>query len=166
MLVFQGRVVSDCDSSLPLLLFPFPPLCPLPLISSPQREKRWSISSAGGEKNSLSVSRGVSVQERGMRWEGNGVGQRWQKGMDTHAVTAQSPQPSLRGIKLGLTAALPTLLLYKMFLRQHLACKLAPRLCLLYSFYQLSGCYMGRMIIRPIMPPSALITIITHLKGG
>ncbi|CAG5890277.1 unnamed protein product [Menidia menidia] len=32
---------------------PSPP-CPLPLISSPQREKRWSISSAGGEKNSLS----------------------------------------------------------------------------------------------------------------
>lgn len=71
MLLFQGRVVSDCDphpptspSPHPLLLCPplslslSPHPCLLPPISSPQREKRWSISSAGGEKNSSSVSRG------------------------------------------------------------------------------------------------------------
>lgn len=66
MLLFQGRVVSDCDPhptpsssvllSLSLSLSPRP--CLLPPISLPQREKRWSISSAGGEKNSSSVSRG------------------------------------------------------------------------------------------------------------
>lgn len=71
MLLFQGRVVSDCDphpptSPSPHSLLLCPPLslslspcpCLLPPISSPQREKRWSISSAGGEKNSSSVSRG------------------------------------------------------------------------------------------------------------
>lgn len=72
---------------------------------------------------------------------------------------------SLPGIKLDLTAALPTRLHYKMFLRQHLACKLASRLCLLYSFYKLSGYDVGRMIIRQILPPSASLTIITHSKG-
>ncbi|KAM7372968.1 hypothetical protein PAMP_007856 [Pampus punctatissimus] len=66
------------------------------------REKRWSISSAGGEKNSSSVSRGVSGREMergkkreiGMRWgfgaRRNGGSQRWQKGMDRHTVAAQS----------------------------------------------------------------------------
>lgn len=71
MLLFQGRVVSDCDPHPHLPLTPLPPPlssslslslsprpCLLPPISSPQREKRWSISSAGGEKNSSSVSRG------------------------------------------------------------------------------------------------------------
>ena len=51
-----------------------------------------------------------------------------------------------------------------MFLRQHLACKLAPRLCLLYSFYQLSSCDVGSMIIRQILPPSARKMII-KLQG-
>lgn len=84
MLLSQGRVVSDCGPlshfflSLSLSFSPFAssvflciflsfslsslsflPPCLLPPISSPQREKRWSISSAGGEKNSSSVSRGV-----------------------------------------------------------------------------------------------------------
>lgn len=71
MPLFQGRVVSDYDppphfSFFSLCLFLFLSLSlvtPLPVfsllsISSPQREKRWSISSAGGEKNSSSVSRG------------------------------------------------------------------------------------------------------------
>lgn len=67
MLLFQGRVVSNSEppSFFSLFLFLYislssPPPCLLPPISSPQREKRWSISSAGGEKNSSSVSRGVS----------------------------------------------------------------------------------------------------------
>lgn len=65
MLLFKGRVVSDCDSSssLSLVTPPLPSLSLLPPISSPQREKRWSISSAGGERNSSSVSRGVSGRE-------------------------------------------------------------------------------------------------------
>ena len=68
-----------------------------PSISSPQREKRWSISSARGEKNSSSVSRGVSGKEREREgWDGalgqggNGGRQRWRKGMDRHAIAAQS----------------------------------------------------------------------------
>lgn len=66
VLLFEGRVVSDSDASSSSLSFflsrtlSSPPPCLLPTISSPQREKRWSISSAGGEKNSSSVSRGVS----------------------------------------------------------------------------------------------------------
>lgn len=89
LLLFQGRVVSDCDPPFFLLSLSFPPLlslslvsstpppCLLPPISSPQREKRWSISSAGGEKNSSSVSRGVSGRER-ERDEMGGFGARRQ----------------------------------------------------------------------------------------
>lgn len=101
MLLFQGRVVSDCDSPSSLSFFlARPPSCLFPLISSPQREKRWSISSAGGEKNSSSVSRG-DLAEREQRqkerdemgWKGrvcvrvcvwgarrHGGRQRWRKG--------------------------------------------------------------------------------------
>lgn len=85
MLLFQGRVVSDCDSSSssvsvfsPLFLsLVTPSLSLLPPISPPQREKRWSISSAGGERNSSSVSRGVSGRES-EGWDGAlGRGGEW-----------------------------------------------------------------------------------------
>lgn len=57
-------------------------------------------------------------ERRGLR-SGFGASREWRKGRDgrkgedRHAAAAQSRQPSLPGIKLGLTAALPALLYYK-----------------------------------------------------
>lgn len=88
---------------------------------SQQREKRWSISSAGGEKNSSSVSRKELTETE---WERES-----ERGVKRGSTIALAFYP---GIKLDPAIALTTLLLYKIFLLWHLACKLAPRLCFLY----------------------------------
>lgn len=109
-----------------------------------QREKRWSISSAGGEKNSSSVSRkswwGEIEKARGS--EGRLFRVERSRGREMEGKGNTQEQHNrvsfLLGIKSGSSSALTTLLLDKMFLLQRLACKLDARLCFLYPFCLLS----------------------------
>lgn len=124
-----------------------------------QREKRWSISSAGGEKNSSSVSRkswwGEMEKVRGSEGRLLRVERSRGREMEGKGNTQEHHNrvSILLGIKSGSSSALTTLLLDKMFLLQRLACKLAARLCFLYPFCLLSSCYIGWIIIRLLSPP-------------
>jgi len=141
-----------------LSLFLFISLLPSSFLLQ-QREKRWSISSAGGEKNSSSVSRkswwGEMEKARGS--EGRFLRAERSRGREMerkgNTLEQHNRVSILLGIKSGSSSALTTLLLDKMFLLQRLACKLAARLRFLYPFCLLSACYIGWIIIRLLSPP-------------
>lgn len=158
---FLSLSLSPC-LSLPLCLSSFIFLSSHPHFLLQQREKRWSISSAGGEKNSSSVSRkswwGEIEKARGSEGsEGRLLRVERSRGREIEGKGNTQEQHNrvsfLLGIKSGSSSALTTLLLDKMFLLQRLACKLDARLCFLYPFCLLSACYIGWIIIRLLSPP-------------